>query len=219
MWGWKNGPAVEVRNAWPRMSAVGMIGILAFIALISILDYSSGYETDVFVFYFLPVAVAAWSGSSYHGYATAILAAVAWHTVDRLSGHPYAAASSIWWNTGIRLLSFLIIGHDVARIRAHLDREREASRETLRELHTLCGLLPICASCKKIRDDQGYWRQLETFIEQHSDARFTHGLCKSCADRMLREYEESLHLPPDSVKSPSRPAEGREAPDNRPRPS
>jgi hypothetical protein len=44
----------------------------------------------------------------------------------------------------------------------------------------LRGLLPICATCKKIRDDQGYWSQVELYISQHSDAEFTHGICPEC---------------------------------------
>lgn len=54
---------------------------------------------------------------------------------------------------------------------------------------TLSGLLPICASCKKIRDDRGYWQQLESYISTHSKADFTHGFCPHCADDMLREIE------------------------------
>lgn len=175
----------------PRMSVVGVLGILAFVALVAVVDYAGGYEMDVFVFYFLPVAVAAWSGSGPLAYAVAMLCAFAWLAMDSLSGHVYLHPANMWWNAGVRLLSFLLIAHDVARIRAHLDRESHARREAMRELHTLCGLLPICASCKKIRDDQGYWRQLEHFIENHSDARFTHGLCKACAEKMIREYESS----------------------------
>lgn len=59
--------------------------------------------------------------------------------------------------------------------------------EKIRELHdaldhikTLRGIVPICARCKKIRDDQGYWRQVEAYIRDHTDARFTHGICPEC---------------------------------------
>lgn len=173
----------------PRMSAVGVAGILAFVALVSVVDYAGGYEMDVFVFYFLPVAVAAWGGNRYLSYAIAILCAAAWITADRMSGHIYANSTNLWWNAGVRLLSFLIIGHDVARIRAGYEIERQAKKRAVTELNAMRGLLPICASCKKIRDDQGYWRQLEHFIESHSEARFTHGLCKACAEKMIREYE------------------------------
>ena len=57
-------------------------------------------------------------------------------------------------------------------------------RSTLRKLRTLSGLLPICSSCKKIRDDKGYWNQIETYIRQRSEADFTHGICPTCAKRL-----------------------------------
>jgi hypothetical protein len=54
----------------------------------------------------------------------------------------------------------------------------------LLDVKTLSGLLPICASCKKIRDDRGYWSQIEQYLEQHSDAEFTHSLCPDCAKKL-----------------------------------
>ncbi len=60
-------------------------------------------------------------------------------------------------------------------------RDRE---QALEEIKILRGFLPICASCKKIRDDKGTWTQLEAYISDHSQAEFSHGLCPECADRL-----------------------------------
>ena len=54
----------------------------------------------------------------------------------------------------------------------------------LAEIQTLSGMLPICSSCKKIRDDQGYWQQLETYIETHSQALFSHSICPACSKKL-----------------------------------
>ena len=56
-------------------------------------------------------------------------------------------------------------------------------REALREVKSLTGLLPICAWCKKIRQDDGYWRSIETYFSEHSDLTLTHGICPDCAQR------------------------------------
>lgn len=56
--------------------------------------------------------------------------------------------------------------------------------ETLKEVRTLQGLIPICANCKKIRDDKGFWQKVEVYLEERSGARFTHGLCDACADKL-----------------------------------
>jgi hypothetical protein len=58
------------------------------------------------------------------------------------------------------------------------------------QVRTLSGMLPICASCKRIRDDKGYWQQVETYISTHSSAIFTHGVCPQCA----KHYKEQLEL-------------------------
>jgi DNA-binding NarL/FixJ family response regulator len=68
-----------------------------------------------------------------------------------------------------------------------LEERKKLIQEALATVKTLKGLLPICAACKKIRDDNGYWNQLEAYIETHSDAEFTHGLCPECRRRMFPE--------------------------------
>jgi AmiR/NasT family two-component response regulator len=60
-------------------------------------------------------------------------------------------------------------------------------QDALAEVKTLSGLLPICSSCKKIRDDEGYWNQLETYIQEHSNVMFSHGLCPDCAKKLYPE--------------------------------
>jgi hypothetical protein len=65
-------------------------------------------------------------------------------------------------------------------------------REALAEIKTLKGFIPICASCKKIRDDEGYWDQLEIYISKHTDAKFTHGLCPECVEKYKVEMKKLL---------------------------
>ena len=57
-------------------------------------------------------------------------------------------------------------------------------QEALDKVKTLRGLLPICANCKKIRDDGGYWQQVEAYIADHSEAEFTHGICPTCMEKL-----------------------------------
>ncbi|MCP4661150.1 MAG: response regulator [bacterium] len=61
--------------------------------------------------------------------------------------------------------------------------------DKLSQIKVLQGLLPICCQCKKIRDDEGYWTQLEVFIDTHSEAQFTHGICPDCGREFLRQFE------------------------------
>jgi hypothetical protein len=64
-------------------------------------------------------------------------------------------------------------------------------QDALAKIKTLRGMLPICASCKKVRDDKGYWSQIEVYVRDHSDAEFSHGLCPGCAQKY---YDQLAHL-------------------------
>jgi len=79
----------------------------------------------------------------------------------------------------------------LVRVRTHLElrRSKQELEQALAEIKTLKGIIPICASCKKIRDDAGYWNQVEVFIETHSDALFSHGICPDCADELYGDQE------------------------------
>ncbi len=78
------------------------------------------------------------------------------------------------------------------RKRADGERERLITelKEALAQVKTLSGLLPICASCKKIRNDEGYWEQMEMYIRNHSEAEFSHGYCPECAAKLLAEIKQ-----------------------------
>ena len=76
------------------------------------------------------------------------------------------------------------------RNRAAFERENLITQleDSLSKVKLLSGMLPICASCKKIRDDQGYWLQIESYIQERSEAEFTHGLCPDCADKLYPQF-------------------------------
>lgn len=78
------------------------------------------------------------------------------------------------------------------RRRYEAEREKlvRELKEALAQVRTLSGMLPICASCKKIRDDKGYWNQIEEYITNHSGVFFSHGICPDCLDNQMRELEK-----------------------------
>ncbi|MCG8615844.1 MAG: response regulator [Desulfobacterales bacterium] len=80
-----------------------------------------------------------------------------------------------------------------ARVNTHvkLSRTMNDLKHALDEIKTLNGLIPICAACKKIRDDQGYWEEVETYISERSGATFSHGICPDCRDELYPKYKKS----------------------------
>ena len=87
----------------------------------------------------------------------------------------------------------LVASRDITeRKQAEKERERLIAelREALAKVKTLSGLIPICAGCKKIRDDKGYWSQVDSYIARHTDAKFTHGYCPDCIKKYYPGFEE-----------------------------
>ena len=88
-----------------------------------------------------------------------------------------------------KVTHYLAVKEDVTeRKRIEVERIKLVTelQQALASVKTLSGLLPICAWCKKVRDDEGYWKQIESYIEAHSDAEFTHGICPECAEKHRR---------------------------------
>jgi PAS domain S-box-containing protein len=78
---------------------------------------------------------------------------------------------------------------DQKRLEQQRDHYVQELQEALDRVTTLSGLLPICSGCKKIRNDQGYWQQVEGYIMEHTSARFTHGLCPECLSRLYPDFK------------------------------
>jgi PAS domain S-box-containing protein len=91
-------------------------------------------------------------------------------------------------DTANRIVGSSVVARDITRRKRDEEERVELIDEltkALKQVKTLAGLLPICARCKSIRDDQGYWQKVETYLTQHSDAMFTHSVCPDC----LKKHE------------------------------
>lgn len=160
------------------------------LAAITFADYATGYEMGFFVFYFLPVAMAAWFRGRSAGLVTALAGAVCWCLSDILSGHPYSRVWLVYWEASIHLASFVIVSLLVAGARARLEQERrlgERLRAALSEVRTLKGLIPVCSYCRRIRNDDACWDRFEAYLAAHTDVQFTHGICPDCYEKMAFE--------------------------------
>jgi PAS domain S-box-containing protein len=89
--------------------------------------------------------------------------------------------------------SILVIMNDISerkQAEEALRRERDKFQGALAKVKSLSGLLPICANCKKIRDDKGYWNHIESYITKHSDVDFSHSICPECEKKLYPEFCE-----------------------------
>jgi len=109
------------------------------------------------------------------------------------------------------LLARVRVGQRVVELQAELVRHVTQLQDTLAQIKTLRGLLPICSYCKKIRDDQDYWQHVERYISEHSDAQFTHGICPECYEKLVKPKLEDLRRRGAAGKDTGGPSESADA--------
>lgn len=80
-----------------------------------------------------------------------------------------------------------------------LRKSNEELAAAMASVRTLKGFLPVCAWCRKVREDDGYWKELETYVTQHTDARITHGICPTCREKNFGKPVAKKVAPPDSA--------------------
>jgi hypothetical protein len=114
----------------------------ACLALLCWLDYITGYEFGFFIFYFVPVAFAAWYGGRKEGIAMAFMCGLCWYISDRLTHHPYSRPYFIYWETFMRLVSFLTTSLTLSRIRDLVLNEEKLATELLTTREELEKLRP-----------------------------------------------------------------------------
>jgi phosphoserine phosphatase RsbU/P len=87
------------------------------------------------------------------------------------------------------------VGAQVVQLQSELAARVGELEQALARVQRLQGLLPICAYCKSIRDDKDYWHQVDAYLKEHSGVQFTHGVCPTCLQRLLRDFRESRESP------------------------
>ena len=146
----------------------------------------------------------------YQGLWQTVLAGHVWSAEmnnRRKDGSLYTEHNTI---TPVRLESgeithFIAVKEDVTdRRRAEAEREQmiQELQAALTRVKLLSGLLPICSNCKRIRDDQGSWSKVETYISSHSDTTFTHGICPECLHKLYPEVEQQVLGRTSQIKRP-----------------
>ena len=186
-------------------------GGAAAVVGLGFIDYIIGPEIAFSIFYLFPISAIVWHVGPRAGLFIAVEATVAWFLSHAAAGESYVHQAIPYWNAAMRLGIFVIVVSLLAKLKdinVHLEdkvKEKTASlsaeiderkrlekslhgviqelQEALARVKTLHCLLPICAWCKKIRDDNGYWHQVEVYMKEHAGADFSHGICPECAEK------------------------------------
>lgn len=83
------------------------------------------------------------------------------------------------------------VGRRMIEMRFELNEKVTELKQALAEVRTLKGIVPICANCKNVRDDQGYWNRVESYLNEHTEADFTHAVCPDCMKRLYPQFEDA----------------------------
>lgn len=173
---------------WKHLENSKLLLVLTIVSLVStvtLLDVGTGDEVAVSSLFLLPVTLASWTAGRKVGFFVSIACAVSVLGVDLWSGRQYRHAFTPFWNAAI-VLSFFVVVASLVTNRRRLEGEQEARlQEAIASVKTLRGLIPVCAWCKKIRDDRGYWSEVEAYVAAHTEADFTHGVCPDCAGKAV----------------------------------
>ncbi len=165
---------------------------VAVLAMVATADAVTSYEFGFSAFYVIPVLIATWGVGTSRGLGFALLSACCWYSVDLTSGRPLTHEFYRIWDTINHLLSYSLVAVVTGRLKLAFQREqmlRENLDLTLKNVKELEGLLPVCAWCKKVRDDEGYWQELEAYLKPRTKAAFSRGICPACAVRLSTEIE------------------------------
>ena len=170
--------------------------VIALVILIGIcvLQEVTGTRVTMAPFYLIPIALVTLRSSRTAGLLASIVCGVMWISMDFRS----PSFQFVWldaWNNLLRVGVFVTSALLLSRLKEDMTREMKLNGElqaALAEVHQLSGLLPICAWCKRIRDDDGNWQQIESYITVHSEADFTHGICPDCARKHQQQTLRNL---------------------------
>ena len=154
----------------------------AILVLIGIGDYLSGVDIIFSMFYLIPVSAMTWRAGRTAGIIASSVCAICWSVVDYF-GRPVFQPATASWNIAIQFVTFVVYAVVLSKVKTDIVQQRVMNEElqsALSEVKKLSGVLPICAWCKKIRDSDGSWHQLEAFLVTHSEVDFTHSICPEC---------------------------------------
>lgn len=148
--------------------------------IVFVIDFITGKSIQFPILYVLPVGMAAWRNQKFTAYTIGILLPclrVGFH----FPWHETQSLSVIALNVSIRVLVLIFYAYLV-------DRIAWQTRVLEKKVRILEGILPICASCKRIRNEKGEYEQIEEYITERSEASFSHGICQECAKKLYPEY-------------------------------
>lgn len=148
-----------------------------------IIDTLTAFRVSTSIFYWIPIFILTWREGWLRGGFCALLCGSLWLFFRYWESPLNYPLSVLLWNASIRTIEFILVSATIGVL-------RELLLKSEKEVEALRTFLPICAYCKKIRNDEGYWEQVEGYISKLTPAEFTHGICPECFKVEMKKIEE-----------------------------
>jgi len=155
--------------------------------IIGVIDYLTGYETGMELFYLMPIGLLSWLVNRRAGIIMSVISTATILTSDLFAGKVIQSYLTEYWNILVYCGFFIVVVDLVSGEKIISDNNKiliGKLQKSIDEIKTLSGLLPICSACKKIRDDDGYWKQIEHYISEYTEAKFSHSICPVCKEKL-----------------------------------
>ena len=159
--------------------------------IVGIIDYLTGYELGVEIFYLIPMCLLSWFVNlRATGIIMSIISIVTIFCADYFAGEVIHNPFVFFWNLLICFGFFATVVYLMNMEKISTDKNVGLTielRSALDEIKILKGLLPVCSSCEKILDDNGDWKEIDCYIREHSEAKFNHSICPECKRKLYPE--------------------------------
>jgi len=180
----ENGATDDAASQRGSRAVIIFAGCLLLLLVVGWVDYITGYELGFFVFYTVPIGLAAWYLGRWPGIWLALGATIAWWLADALAGVKYSSRFYFWWNSTVHFSAFVINAVTIAKIKLDLNQRDElaARLEATRQmLRAAAKVLPFCPLCGKAHPQTGRNGQAELRDLAQGNADLGGALCEECA--------------------------------------
>lgn len=158
----------------PLKDAVRAALVLLTLVLSGVIDYATGYEVSVFLLYVVPVALSTRFFGVYTGVGMALVSAAVWMAVDHLTGHQYSHAWIWYVNAANRMICFVLAVWAISYFESRQQRLKQ-------RLSAFTGPIPVCTQCHRLSANDGYWWEVDGYLQEFGGAQPQHKVCPDCA--------------------------------------
>jgi len=166
-----------------------LVGFLLFVAVL-LVDVVSPPEVEFSAFYLVPVFWLTWCRGIREGLFMALICGIGWYVHDFQSGRFVSSESFRLWDAVNKQISYLLGAWAIGALRREVISQQDLNQKltaAMAEVRELKGLLPVCAWCHNIRDEEGQWHPMEVFLANRTRAATTHGICPTCEVGLYKE--------------------------------